>query len=1084
MSQISSFIFHTLNADGSVYGTGCFSYEGPPEGVDIQYNFGTSAGGTANKMLSFWYNDPMVGTLDINALINFNWTNGWQGAHYRFDFNLWNFPQNSYGLTAGQAQPNRVGPISGHRGNGDISGQKTLQWPTLAPNAQPSCCCQAFVEGQVIPGDGTVPNNIPDGDSTPRTNVIPDGGGTPDGGAIPDSSGTPEGGVTIPESLIVGPGGTNPADGGTPDGGTIPDSSGTPEGDFTSDPAGATSDESQISSFIFHTLNADGSVYGTGCFSYEGPPEGVDIQYNFGTSAGGTANKMLSFWYNDPMVGTLDINALINFNWTNGWQGAHYRFDFNLWNFPQNSYGLTAGQAQPNRVGPISGHRGNGDISGQKTLQWPTLAPATVTTGGGQATSSGTAAPTESMVIPQVDLVVVIDSSVSMKDEAAALSAAVDTAIEAARTSCPSDLRVTYLGIEGVFKETLFNRTVRDYLTGVGAAESDLRGRKRGTVAEGGAQEDGARAIEDVSLYFDWRANAARTVFFLGDEALEGGNENGKQDQADLEAATRAIDVASEAGVRVHTYLGTSGVKASVKQAIQGEYARVAQETGGQAFTSQDSISGFADLLKKVICGSKQPVKPLTPDPKPTTEPFCCCQAFVEGKTNPEGGGTPDGGVTIPEFLIVGPGGTNSEGGSTPDGDAIPDSSGTPEGGATSDPAGATSGGSQISSFIFHTLNADGSVYGTGCFSYEGPPEGVDIQYNFGTSAGGTANKMLSFWYHDPVVGTLDINALINFNWTNGWQEAHYRLDFNLWNFPQNSHGLTAGQAQPNRLGPISGHRGNGDISGQKTLQWPTLAPVTVTTDTPQSSSSSSEASGVTVIPQVDLVVVIDSSVSMKDEASALSAAVGTAIEAARTSCPSDLRVIYLGIEGIFKDTLFDQTVRNYLTGTAGALESDLRGRKRGTVSEGGAQEDGARAIEDVSLYFDWRANAARTVFFLGDEALEGGNENSQQDQADLEAATRAIDVASEAGVRVHTYLGTSGVKASVKQAIQGEYARVAQETGGQAFTSQDSISGFADLLKKVICGSKQPVKPLTPDPKPTTEPFCCCQAFVEAKRS
>jgi hypothetical protein len=238
------------------------------------------------------------------------------------------------------------------------------------------------------------------------------------------------------------------------------------------------------------------------------------------------------------------------------------------------------------------------------------------------------------MVIPQVDLVVVIDSSVSMKDEAAALSVAVDTAIEAVRTSCPSDLRVTYLGIEGVFKETLFNRTVRSYLTGVGAAESDLRGRQRGTVAEGGAQEDGARAIEDVSLHFDWRANAARTVFFLGDEALEGGNENGKQDQADIEAATRAIDVASEAGVRVHTYLGTSSVKASVRQAIQAEYARVAEQTKGQAFTSQDSISGFAELLKTVICGSKQPVKPPTSVPAPVTEPFCCCQAFVEARTH------------------------------------------------------------------------------------------------------------------------------------------------------------------------------------------------------------------------------------------------------------------------------------------------------------------------------------------------------------------------------------------------------------------------------------------------------------------
>jgi hypothetical protein len=394
----------------------------------------------------------------------------------------------------------------------------------------------------------------------------------------------------------------------------------------------------QVTSFVFHTLNADGTVYGTGCFSYEGPADGVDIQYNFGTSAGGTANKMLSFWYSDPVTGTLDISALINFNWTNGWQGAHYRFDFNLWNHPYNSHGLTAGQAQPSRLGPISGHRGNGNVSNQKRLQWPAPAPATVAGGGGAGAvtvPAGPAGPTEVTKIPKVDLVVAIDSSVSMKDEATALSEAVGAAIEAARTSCPSDLRVTYLGIEGTFKGTRFDRTVRDYLTATAKVpESALRGRKAGTVAGGGGQEDGARAIEDVSLHFDWRAGASRAVFFLGDESLEGGNEDSKQDRADIEAATLAIGVAKKAGVKTHTYFGTSGVKASVKKEIESEYARVSKETGGQAFTSQDALGGFTSLLQKVICGSKTKIPAPGPAtvPAPATVPFRCCQTFVEGK--------------------------------------------------------------------------------------------------------------------------------------------------------------------------------------------------------------------------------------------------------------------------------------------------------------------------------------------------------------------------------------------------------------------------------------------------------------------
>ncbi len=88
-----------------------------------------------------------------------------------------------------------------------------------------------------------------------------------------------------------------------------------------------------------------------------------------------------------------------------------------------------------------------------------------------------------------------------------------------------------------------------------------------------------------------------------------------------------------------------------------------------------------------------------------------------------------------------------------------------------------------------------------------------------------------------------------------------------------------------------------------------------------------------------------------------------------------------------------------------------LRGRKKGTVSGGGAQEDGARAIEDVTAHFDWRPSAKRAIFFLGDEAFEGGG--SDIDKEDLDAANRSIDAAKQGGVRVHTYLGTSGARRS-----------------------------------------------------------------------
>ena len=146
---------------------------------------------------------------------------------------------------------------------------------------------------------------------------------------------------------------------------------------------------------------------------------------------------------------------------------------------------------------------------------------------------------------------------------------------------------------------------------------------------------------------------------------------------------------------------------------------------------------------------------------------------------------------------------------------------------------------------------------------------------------------------------------------------------------------LTADTTLPAQLTGIGGAGPQGYLG--KTLDFPKpAAPTTVTEES-------------AVIPAVDLVVVIDSSVSMKDEADALNQAVAAAIETAKTKCPSDLRVTYLGIEGTFKNTRFDTTVKSYLTGTAKADESALRGRKKGTVAGGGAQEDGARAIEDVT---------------------------------------------------------------------------------------------------------------------------------------
>ncbi|MEM6753530.1 MAG: hypothetical protein AAF630_11230 [Cyanobacteria bacterium P01_C01_bin.38] len=201
---------------------------------------------------------------------------------------------------------------------------------------------------------------------------------------------------------------------------------------------------------------------------------------------------------------------------------------------------------------------------------------------------------------------------------------------------------------------------------------------------------------------------------------------------------------------------------------------------------------------------------------------------------------------------------------------------------------------------------------------------------------------------------------------------------------------------------------------------------------------------------KVDLVIVIDTSPSMRDEARDLSKAHEAAIKTAKSSCPSDLRVTWLGVEGVWKGTKFNQTIRDYLTSSCKVSESQLRGRKKGELKSAGAQEDAARAIDDISSFFDWREGASRAIFYSGDEALEGGG--SKTEQEDIEAATRAIAKAKENKVTVHTFFGTS--KSKHQEGVKQEYARVATSTGGQFFTDKDLTGGFAKILEKVICGS------------------------------
>ena len=116
-----------------------------------------------------------------------------------------------------------------------------------------------------------------------------------------------------------------------------------------------------------------------------------------------------------------------------------------------------------------------------------------------------------------------------------------------------------------------------------------------------------------------------------------------------------------------------------------------------------------------------------------------------------------------------------------------------------------------------------------------------------------------------------------------------------------------------------------------------------------------------------DLIVLIDTSGSMSDEAGAVSAAAAAAVEGAKARCKVDLRIHYMGIEGTWPGTVFTTDYLAYLKGILNpdpAFETD-------NPTDGYTGEEGANGIEDLAKYFDWRPDACRAIFYISDEELD-----------------------------------------------------------------------------------------------------------------
>jgi hypothetical protein len=228
-----------------------------------------------------------------------------------------------------------------------------------------------------------------------------------------------------------------------------------------------------------------------------------------------------------------------------------------------------------------------------------------------------------------LDLVIVIDTSTSMSDEAAALSSKIDTTIANASKKCPSKLRVTFLGIQGTCAGTKFDQSASDYLIAHGAQAGDLQARQPFKEPDGkdhsGNKEDLCRAVIDICKHFDWRDNAMRSVFVLGDEGMEGGG--GVRTDAAVSKNDEAIATAKNNKARVYTYQGTPYQNSedmyptlADMDAITKEYERLANETFGRPYIYTAGFPDFELVLEQILCHSLTPL----PNDKPDKHDSSC----------------------------------------------------------------------------------------------------------------------------------------------------------------------------------------------------------------------------------------------------------------------------------------------------------------------------------------------------------------------------------------------------------------------------------------------------------------------------
>jgi hypothetical protein len=211
-----------------------------------------------------------------------------------------------------------------------------------------------------------------------------------------------------------------------------------------------------------------------------------------------------------------------------------------------------------------------------------------------------------------VDLVVLIDSSGSMSGAAKAIADAAADAVKAASVECPSDLRVSWLTVDGAkpganpagnlgditssLAGTQFTQTHQQYLVGIGVTGPFRQDDPQPAGDTTYPGEEGADAIADLAKFYDWRPSACRAIFYVSDTALDGLD----QSAVDVAASANAGATAVANGVVIFAHKIDPGYPTG--PAVNQTYIDMCTTSGGTAYIGPVAVDKYKELLKDAIC--------------------------------------------------------------------------------------------------------------------------------------------------------------------------------------------------------------------------------------------------------------------------------------------------------------------------------------------------------------------------------------------------------------------------------------------------------------------------------------------------